>query len=129
MPSMALIAFTPARRPLQRNTQLQHEPHQSQGYKTRNAVASLHHEITKPSSIVYPLAFAARRPGKTRGAIGFSLIFCFFCIKAKERAKECIKAKEKAKAPQVSPRIRPPITGQSHHRSDRRQHFPNIKRG
>jgi hypothetical protein len=25
-----------------------------------------------------PSAFAVRRPGKTRGAIGFSLIFCFF---------------------------------------------------
>ncbi|HSN08860.1 MAG TPA: hypothetical protein VLS85_07470 [Hanamia sp.] len=35
----------------------------------------------------YQMAFAARRQGKTRGAIGFSLIFCFFCIKAKEKAK------------------------------------------
>jgi len=25
--------------------------------------------------------------GQTRGAIGLSLIFCFFCIKAKEKAK------------------------------------------
>ncbi len=33
------------------------------------------------------MAFAVRRQGKTRGAIGFSLIFCFFCIKAKEKAK------------------------------------------
>jgi hypothetical protein len=33
------------------------------------------------------MAYAARWPGKTRGAIGFSLIFCFFCIKAKEKAK------------------------------------------
>jgi len=60
----------------------------------------LHHEVTTPSFIDYPPAFAARRQGKTRGAMVFSLIFCFFCIKAKE----------KAKAPQVSPRISPPIT-------------------
>jgi hypothetical protein len=26
--------------------------------------------------------------GQTRGAIGLSLIFCFFCIKAKEKAKQ-----------------------------------------
>ena len=32
--------------------------------------------------------FAVREQGKTRGAIGFSLIFCFFCIKTKEKAKE-----------------------------------------
>ncbi|MGN6299368.1 MAG: hypothetical protein ACTHM7_21420 [Ginsengibacter sp.] len=73
----------------------------------------MHHEITTPSFIDYPPAFAARRPGKTRGAIGFSLIFCFFCIKAKERAKECIKTKERVKAPQASPQIRPPITGKA----------------
>jgi hypothetical protein len=31
--------------------------------------------------------FRWRRPGQTRGAIGLSLIFCFFCIKAKEEVK------------------------------------------
>jgi len=43
-----------------------------------------------------------RMAGKTREAIGFSLIFCFFCIKTKERAK--------AKPPQVRPGIRLRLT-------------------
>jgi len=37
--------------------------------------------------MVYPSAFAARTQGKTREAMVFSLIFCFFCIKTKERVK------------------------------------------
>ena len=43
-------------------------------------------KVTIPFFKAYQLAYAERRQGKTRGAIGFSLIFCFFCIKAKEKA-------------------------------------------
>jgi hypothetical protein len=40
------------------------------------------------------MAFAARKPGQTRGAIGLSLIFCFFCIKTKERANRFLELSE-----------------------------------
>jgi len=49
--------------------------HQSQEHQARNAVASLRHEVTTPSFIDYPSAFAARKQGKTRGAMVFSLNF------------------------------------------------------
>ena len=50
------------------------------------SISNVH--LIKLRNIVIQQEVSVARAGQTRGAIGLSLIFCFFCIKAKEKKKQ-----------------------------------------
>jgi hypothetical protein len=63
-----------------------------ENFQTRKVSRKRVKQALSNAAIIYRVTVAWA--GQTRGAIGLSLIFCFFCIKAKEKTKAMHKAQE-----------------------------------